>query len=85
MKVSAQFDEGTPFGRIVDHFLVIKGAPDDAKDAVLLVGDRRVPLFGVDKRAEGLTVPFEGGVKPGPAVLEVPKGYRPWPMVVLAR
>ncbi len=81
----AQFDEGTPFGRIVEQALVVKGAPDDAKDAVLIYGDKRVPLFSVDKSAHGLTVPFEGGVKPGPAVLEVSKGYRPWPMVVLAR
>ena len=81
----AQFDEGTPFGRIVTEALVVKGAPDDAKDAVLLYGDKRVPLFSVDKKAEGLTVPFEGGVKPGPAVLEVSKGYRPWPIAVLRR
>lgn len=81
----AQFDEGTPFGRIVEQALVVKGAPEDAKDAVLIYGDKRVPLFSVDKSAHGLTVPFEGGVKPGPAVLEVSKGYRPWPMVVLSR
>jgi hypothetical protein len=81
----AQFDEGTEFGRIVDASLLLDGAPVDAKDPVLLLGDRRIALFAVDKRPEGLTVPFEGGVKPGPAVLEVSKGYRPWPMVVFSR
>ena len=55
------------------------------EDPVLLLSDRRIALFAVDKRPEGLTVPFEGGVKPGPAVLEVSKGYRPWPMVLLSR
>ena len=55
------------------------------KDPVLVMGDRRVPLFSVDRRPEGLTVPFDGGTKPGPAVLEVPKGYRPWPIALLGR
>jgi hypothetical protein len=81
----AQFDDGTPFGRIVDLVLLLKGAPVDAGDAVLVQGDRRVPIFTVDKRPEGLTVPFENGVTPGPAVLEIARGYRPWPIALLTR
>ncbi|MBK7864370.1 MAG: hypothetical protein IPJ65_38370 [Archangiaceae bacterium] len=81
----AQFDDGTPFGRILDSTLLVKGAPADAVDPVLITPDRRIPLFAVDRKPEGLTVPFEGNVKPGPAKLEIPKGYRPWPMVLLAR
>ncbi|MBL8956829.1 MAG: hypothetical protein JNK82_39010 [Myxococcaceae bacterium] len=81
----AQFDEGTEFGRIVAPQLLVKNAPAEAKDPVLVSGDSRVALFAVDRHAEGLTVPFERGLKPGAAVLEVSKGYRPWPMVVLAR
>ncbi len=81
----ANFDEGTEFGRIVAPHLLVKGAPDDVKDPVLIDGERRIALFSVDRRPEGLTVPFEGGLKPGPAVLEVSKGYRPWPIALLSR
>jgi len=81
----ANFDEGTEFGRIVAPVLLVQGAPEDATDAVLISGENRIPLFSVDRKPEGLTVPFERGLKPGPAVLEVPKGYRPWPIALLSR
>ena len=56
---------------LVSHELPLTAAPD-AYDQF-------------DKRADGWTVPFENGTKPGPATLEVSKGYRPWPIVVLAK